>query len=95
MAVLVYAGVVTGAAVSASILGGFGALTFTSAWGLLAISVGAVALAFIVDADTAKKTLNKAVEGVAGLAGAVGGVIGGAAGAAAGVSSPVFPVPAS
>lgn len=83
-AVMVYMGVASAGAVSASILGGFGALTFASAWPLLWIALGAIALAFIVDADSSKKALSAAADGVSTVVDKVVGVVSGAAGSVVG-----------
>lgn len=83
-AVMVYMGVASAGAISASILGGFGALTFASAWPLLWIALGAIALAFVVDADTAKKKLSAAADGVSTLVDKVVGVVAGATGSVVG-----------
>lgn len=79
---LVYMNVITAASATAWL--GFGVLTFTSAWGLLAVAALAVGLAFIVDKETAQKTLSKVVDGVTSIVGAAGSVVAGAAGAAVG-----------
>lgn len=83
-AVMVYMGVASAATISASILGGFGALTFASAWPLLWIALGAIALAFIVDADSAKKALSAAASGVSTVVDKVVGVVAGATGSVIG-----------
>lgn len=83
-AALVAMGALSAATVSASVLGGFGFLTFTSAWPLLMIALGAIALAFIVDADTAKKTMAKAKDGIVSVVDSVVGVVSGATGSVIG-----------